>query len=60
MEIKQYNEYDKLQSKAYELANKLEELNPSSAEHKTLSQEYEKVRDQLDNLNNRKTDDNSN
>jgi hypothetical protein len=44
------NEYDILTSRAYELANMLDGLNPVSHKYKVLSQEMEEVRDRLDEI----------
>ena len=44
------NQYDILTSRAYELADMLDALNPASHKYKVLSQEMEEVRDRLDEI----------
>ena len=44
------NQYDILTSRAYELADMLDGLNPASHKYKVLSQEMEEVRDRLDEI----------
>jgi hypothetical protein len=44
------NEYDILTSRAYELADMLDGLNPASHKYKVLSQEMEEVKDRLDEI----------
>ena len=44
------NEYDKLTSRAYQLAEMMESLNISSYQYKILNEEYEEVRNRLDEI----------